>query len=51
MNVSATCNAAPSASTSLLGPIDYLMILFINTLKITSNLHENSGTAEYFAGQ
>ena len=30
---------------------DYLTSLFIKVLKKTSNLHENSGTVEYFAGQ
>ena len=52
--VSAPCNAAASASTSRLGPLDYLTISFIKALKMTtlgSNLHENSGTVEYFAGQ
>ena len=31
--------------------VDYLTSLFIEALKKTSNLHENSGTVEYFAGQ
>ena len=31
--------------------VDYLTSLFIKALKKTSNLHENSGTVEYFAGQ
>ena len=36
-----------------LGPIEYLTSLFIKALKMTSssNLHDNSGTVEYFAGQ
>ena len=29
--------------------VDYLTSLFIKALKKTSNLHENSGTVEYFA--
>ena len=31
--------------------VDYLRSLFIKALKKTSNLQENSGTVEYFAGQ
>ena len=31
--------------------VDCLTSLFIKALKKTSNLHENSGTVEYFAGQ
>ena len=31
--------------------VDYLTSLFIKALKMTSNLHENSGTVEYFTGQ
>ena len=44
-------NAAVSASRPYIMTVDYLTSLFINALKKTSNLHENSGTLEYFAGQ
>ena len=54
--VSASCNAAASASrpytmTSAYRLFDELISKSYKMTTLGSNLHENSGTVEYFAGQ